>query len=312
MEFLFPFLILPAAFALDLIIGDPHNFPHPIRLMGNAITSAEPCFRRLGLKLSWSGALFAVSLILLAWAITFALLLIAGLIDPSLKIIIEIIIIYYSISSKSLKDAAMDVYISLKKNQLNEAKHKVSYIVGRDVTKLTEQDIARATVETVAENFVDGVVSPLFFAAIGGAPLAMAYKMVNTLDSMVGYKNKKYIQFGKSAARIDDVANFLPARISVLFISLAAQILANRGFSAFKSALKDGRKHSSPNAGFSEAAFAGTLCVRLGGPGEYFGKIVNKPYIGQNFSEVCIDHIPKACDLMLVASMLGVVLIDII
>ena len=311
MESLFPFLILPAAFALDLIIGDPHNLPHPVRLMGNAITLAEPWFRRLRLKLFWSGALFAVTLIVLVWAITFALVSTAGLIDSGLKNIIEIIIIYYSISSKSLNDAAMDVYISLKQNQSNEAKQKVSYIVGRDVAKLTKQDVARATVETVAENFVDGVVSPLFFAAIGGAPLAMAYKMVNTLDSMVGYKNEKYIEFGKPAARIDDAANFLPARISVLFISMAAQILANRGLKAFKSALKDGRKHSSPNAGFSEAAFAGTLRVRLGGPGEYFGKIVNKPYIGRNFRGVCIDHIPKACDLMLVASLLAVVLIDI-
>ena len=312
MEFLLPFLILPAAFALDLIIGDPHTFPHPIRLMGNAITSAEPWFRRLRLKLTWSGTLFAVTLIALTWTITFALVSIAGLIDSGLKIIIEIIIIYYSISSKSLNDAAMDVYTSLKQNHLNEAQRKVSYIVGRDVATLTEQGVARATVETVAENFVDGVVSPLFFAAIGGAPLAMAYKMVNTLDSMTGYKNEKYIKFGMPAARIDDAANFLPARISVLFISLAAQILANRGLKAFKAALKDGRKHSSPNAGFSEAAFAGTLCVRLGGPSEYFGKIVNKPYICRHFGKICIDHIPKACELMLVASMLAVVLIDII
>jgi len=305
-------LIFPTAFALDLVIGDPHNFPHPVRLMGKAITFAEPRFRSLNLKLSWSGALFAVTLIILTWSITFILVSIAGLIDSGLKVVIEIIVIYYSISCKSLNDAAMEVYTSLKRNRLNEAKRKVSYIVGRDVAPLTEQGVARATVETVAENFVDGVVSPLFFAALGGAPLAMAYKMVNTLDSMVGYKNERYIEFGKPAARIDDVANFLPARISVLFISLSAQILAGRGLKAFKSALKDGRKHSSPNAGFSEAAFAGTLCVRLGGPNEYFGKIVNKPYIGQKFSGIRIDHIPKACELMMVAALLGVVLINII
>ena len=305
-------MILPTAFALDLVIGDPHNFPHPVRLMGKAITFAEPRFRSLNLKLSWSGALFAVTLIILTWGITFILVSIAGLIDPALKVVIEIIVIYYSISSKSLNDAAMDVYTSLKRNRLNEAKRKVSYIVGRDVARLTEQGVASATVETVAENFVDGVVSPLFFAALGGAPLAMAYKMVNTLDSMVGYKNERYIEFGKPAARIDDVANFLPARISVLFISLSAQILAGRGFKAFKSAIKDGRKHSSPNAGFPEAAFAGTLRVRLGGPSEYFGKIVNKPYIGQKFSEIRINHIPKACELMMVSILFCVILLSVI
>lgn len=312
MEYFSSFLILPAAFALDLVIGDPHNFPHPIRLMGRAITFAEPLFRRFRLKLFWSGTFFAVTLIFLAWAITFILVATAGLIDSGLKTLIEIIIIYYSISSKSLKDAAMDVYKSLNQNQLDEAKHKVGYIVGRDAASLTEQGVARATVETVAENFVDGVVSPLFFAAIGGAPLAIAYKMVNTLDSMIGYKNEKYMEFGKSSALIDDFFNFLPARISVLFISLSAQILAGKGLKAFRSALKDGRKHSSPNAGFSEAAFAGALYVRLGGPNKYFGKLVNKPYIGQEFGEIRIDHIPRACELMMVASLLGLFFINII
>ncbi len=306
MEYFLPFLILPAAFALDLLVGDPPGFPHPVRLMGKAIVFAEPRFRALKLKLSLSGALFAVTLIMLTWGFTFILILIAGLISANLKTVLEIIIIYYSISSKALNDAAMDVYISLKQNRLNKAKRKVSYIVGRDTAHLSEQETARAAVETVAENFVDGVVSPLFFAILGGAPLAMAYKMVNTLDSMTGYKNEKYIDFGKAAAKIDDFFNFIPARISVFFISLSAHFLAGKGFVSLKAALRDGRKHSSPNAGFPEAAFAGALAVRLGGPGKYFGKIVNKPYIGQNFPDIRVDHIPRACELMMLASLTGI------
>jgi adenosylcobinamide-phosphate synthase len=168
-------------------------------------------------------------------------------------------------------------------------------------------DIARATVETVAENFVDGVLSPLCFAAVGGAPLAVAYKMINTLDSMVGYKNTRYIRFGTVAARIDDVANYLPARLSVLLIAAAARLLDGAGAQrrAWHTARTEGGRHASPNAGYPEAAFAGALAVRLNGPNYYHGRLVNKPYIGVGFGLVAMACIPKACQLMLVAAMLG-------
>jgi len=256
MELFTSWYILLAAFLLDFVLGDPQSFPHPIRWMGRVITAIEPYFRNLPLKLSISGTLFTVFLILCTWASTSLLIITAQIIHPLLKVIM----------------------------------------------KLTAKGVARAAVETVAENLVDGVISPLFFAALGGAPLAMAYKMVNTLDSMIGYKNEKYKNFGKTAARVDDVANFIPARISILVISWAAQTLSNKGSRAFETAVKEGANHTSPNAGYPEAAFAGALGVKLNGPNYYHGQLVSKPYIGVRFGEVNLIDIKKSCDLMILAS----------
>ncbi len=301
-----PLYILPAALILDLILGDPIFLPHPIRWMGKAITFFEPLFRKLCVRLSFSGALFSVFLIAGTWGISFVLVNVANTIHPVLKAGIEILLIYYCISIRSLEKSAMDVFRSLKLNRLTDAKEKVALIVGRDVEKLTQRGVTRAAVETVSENLVDGVISPLFFAALGGAPLAMAYKMVNTLDSMVGYKNETYEHFGKASARIDDIANFIPARLSVLVISFAAQILSGRGSNSLKTAMKEGANHSSPNAGYPEAAFAGALEVKLGGPNYYHGNLVPKPYIGMRFGDVSLGHIKKACNLMIFSSLLWV------
>jgi len=252
-------------------------------------------------------------LILLTLGLTSILILSAQIIHPVLKTFIEIILIYYCISIRSLRDSAMEVYRLLNHVELGAAKKKLSFIVGRDVEKLSEQGVAMATVETVAENLVDGVISPLFFAAIGGAPLAMAYKMVNTLDSMIGYKNKKYQDFGKAAARIDDFANFIPARLSVPIITLAVQILSGKGRRAFKTAIKEGSNHASPNAGYPEAAFAGGLGIKLGGPNYYGEQLVSKPYIGENLKAAEMGHIKKACDIMMLSSFLYVfILIGIV
>jgi adenosylcobinamide-phosphate synthase len=177
-------------------------------------------------------------------------------------------------------------------------------IVGRDVDDYQADGIARAAVETVSENLVDGVISPLFFAAIGGAPLAMAYKMVNTLDSMIGYKNQKYLYFGRAAAWLDDVLNYVPARLSVPIIALAAQLLDGKGARAFETAVKEGANHSSPNAGLPEAAFAGALAVKLNGPNLYNGKLVDKPYIGVRFGKAKIENIKQSCDIMMLSSIL--------
>lgn len=302
MEFFPSWYILPAAFILDLILGDPLFLPHPIRWMGNAITIAESYFRSLPLGLTISGALFTLLLVSCTWGLTFAAVTMAGIIHPAIKGGIEILIIYYCISARSLEESAVEVHTPLSQKRLMEAREKVSHIVGRDVDQLTERGVSQATVETVAENLVDGVISPLFYAAIGGAPLALAYKMVNTLDSMVGYKNEKYKDFGKVSARLDDVANFIPARFSVPVISLAAQILSGKGYLSFVTAIKEGSNHTSPNAGYSEAAFAGSLGVKLGGSHYYQGHPVAKPYIGGIFGKVNIDHIKKACDLMILSS----------
>ncbi|RKY90555.1 MAG: cobalamin biosynthesis protein CobD [Ignavibacteriae bacterium] len=302
-------IILPSAFLLDMILGDPMFLPHPIRWMGKAIELLEPAFRKILKNLVVSGALFALFLISSAWTITFIIVVIAGKLHPVFGVVIEIVIIYWCISVKSLKQSAMNVGRSLMDNRIDEAKSKVSLIVGRDVEKLTERGIIKATVETVAENLVDGVISPLFFALIGGAPLAIAYKMINTLDSMVGYKNDKYLDFGKAAARIDDIANFIPSRLSVPVISLAAHIISKKGINAFKTAVLDGKKHSSPNSGFPEASFAGAMSIKLGGPNYYFGRLVHKPYIGELFREAEITHIEKACDLMFISSISWIVIL---
>ena len=296
--------VLPAAFALDFMLGDPRSLPHPVRWMGKAIDSLEPRFRKISPHLTLSGALFAVVLILGVWLLFFLILEAVHRIHPLLKDLLDIILIYYCISARSLEDAAMEVAQLLLQKKLPQAKRKVALIVGRDIDNYKEDGLARATVETVAENLVDGVTAPLFFAAIGGAPLAMAYKMANTLDSMVGYKNQTYQQFGKAAARIDDVLNFIPARLTVPVIALAAQILSGRGERSLATAVCEGANHASPNAGYPEAAFAGALAVKLNGPNYYNGKLVDKPYIGKRFGKTSPGHIRKACDIMLLSSFL--------
>ncbi len=309
MDILCSGFIIPAAFAIDLILGDPSFLPHPVRMMGRAITFFEKVFRNISISTFASGVFFSISLVLLTWLISFSLVSSAYAIHPAAGLVLEVIFIYYCISVRSLEKAAMDVYKKLLHGNIKEAREKVSLIVGREVENLDEAGVSRAAVETVAENFVDGVVSPVFFAFVGGAPLALTFKMINTLDSMVGYKNANYIHFGKASARIDDVMNFLPARFSMPVISLAAQLLTGKGRSVFGTAIKEGKNHTSPNAGFPEASFAGALGVKLGGPNQYHGRLVSKPYIGERFGNVDPEHIKKACDLMVLSSMLWIGLI---
>ena len=301
--------ILPSAFVLDLILGDPRYLPHPIRWMGKAIEVAEPRFRKIPSNLTVCGALFAASLVAGTWLLTYLLLVAVNSVHPILKNCFEIILIYYCVSAGSLEKAALEIKHCLKNKNITGARKKVALIVGRDVSNYQETDISRATVETVAENLVDGVISPLFYAALGGAPLAMAYKMVNTLDSMVGYKNEKYLNFGQAAARIDDAVNYIPTRLALPIISLATHILSGKGARSLKTALKEGANHSSPNAGFPEAAFAGALSVKLNGPNFYNGKRVNKPFIGIRFGNTSTEHIKKACDIMMLASFLWLLVV---
>lgn len=295
--------LLPLAFLLDLLIGDPQFAHHPIRYMGRAIEIFEPRFRKRFSALM-GGGLMAVALIIGAWAVTYSLLWIAGLIHPWVAAGLEILLIYFGIACRGLESAAMTVCRHLRDNRLDRAKDSLSMIVGRDPTRLNTSGVSAAAVETVAENLVDGLIAPLFYAAIGGAPLLMAYKMINTLDSMIGYKNETYKDFGRMAARIDDLANFIPARLSVPTIALAGTMLSGRGWQAWRTARTDGRRHASPNAGFPEAAFAGILGVRLGGPNVYHGRLVEKPYIGEGFGPVGPSHIPKACQVMVLSATL--------
>ncbi|WP_320043356.1 adenosylcobinamide-phosphate synthase CbiB [uncultured Desulfobacter sp.] len=300
--------ILAAAFILDLLAGDPKWLPHPIIWMGRAISFFEPEFRQRIENPFRAGLLFALCLISATFGLTWGVVFIVDRIHPVAAAIVQTVLIFYSFSTRSLHKAAMDVFNPLAKGDLTQARIKVGYIVGRQTKDLDEAGITRAACETVAENFVDGFVSPLCFAVVLGAPGAMMYKMINTLDSMVGYKNDTYILFGKAAARIDDVANYIPARLSIFAIVPAAAMLSlSRASRALVTALTQGRNHKSPNAGIPEAAFAGALGVRFGGPNVYHGKLVNKPYIGGAFNDPKPSHIEKACELMMLSALVSIV-----
>jgi adenosylcobinamide-phosphate synthase len=303
MDPLLPWVILPAAMALDLLLGDPPSMPHPIRWMGSAISYFEPRFRRLALPPVVSGALFAGSLVLLAWLAGHLALKAAGAIHPGVETVVEIVLLYYCLAIRSLDGEARAVAKALRLS-LDAGRKRISRIVGRDVQHLDETAICRACVETVAENLVDGIISPIFYALLGGAPLCLAFKMVSTLDSMVGYKSEAYIHFGKAGARLDDLANLIPARLSVPLIAAAVWLLSGEGRRTLRTGIRDGRHHSSPNAGYPEAAFAGALKVRLGGDNYYHGTLVEKPAIGSRFGDARIGHIATACDLMVLVSLL--------
>ncbi len=300
-----PWLALPTAFVLDACCGDPRHLPHPVRWMGRAIEIAEPFFRRLFTRELLAGLAFAVVLILGSWGLAACTVGMSYRIHGVLGFAVETVLLFYCFSARSLAQAGMEIHALLVSGEVDQARGKVAMIVGRDVEQYQADDIGRATVETVAENVVDGVLAPLFFAVIGGAPLAIAYKMVNTLDSMVGYRNRRYVLFGRAAARIDDAANFLPARLAVPLIALAAWLIGIAGRSALVTAWHEGRQHASPNAGYPEAAFAGALGVQLNGPNTYGGVLVEKPYIGVGLAAVQTYHIHQACRLMFVTSVLG-------
>jgi adenosylcobinamide-phosphate synthase len=298
--------VIFAAFVLDFLGGDPRWLPHPVVGMGNAITFFEPRFRRWVSNPLFSGLFFAVFLIASTWALSFGVVKLTTWIHPLLGIWVQVLLLFYCFSATSLVQAAVEVARPLESRDIETARKKVAMIVGRETQNLDAAAVTRATVETVAENFVDGFLSPLFFALLFGVPGAMAYKMVNTLDSMVGYKNDTYLLFGRASARIDDVANFIPARLSVLIISLGAFFLSvKRGVLAAKTGFSQGSFHKSPNAGYPEAAFAGALKIRLGGPNMYHGALVEKPFIGKEFKDPEKGKIKQACDLMMLGSFLA-------
>jgi adenosylcobinamide-phosphate synthase len=297
--------ILPAALLLDLVLGDPRWLPHPVRWMGSAIERLEPFFRKLPLPPVGTGLLFAATLVAATWMLAAILLCAADFCHPVMGDTFRVVLLYYAVSARSLEQAAMAVAHRIDDGDIEGAREKVSWIVGRETAELGRGGIIRGAVETVAENFVDGVLAPLFFAVIGGVPLAMAYKMTNTMDSMIGYKNSEYLHFGKGAARLDDLLNWFPARLSVPVIALAARLLAGRGRQAIETARREGHRHASPNAGYPEAAFAGALGVRLNGPNRYHGTLVDKPFIGRGNPFPRNRHIRQACDLMLSATLIG-------
>ncbi len=292
-------LALILAVILDMLIGDPTWMPHPVRWMGQAIERLEPRFRARQGDLRIAGGLMAALLVISVWLLSLLVVGLASALHPLIGILVQAAMIFTCISARNLADAAREVGRALAGSGLDAGRHAVSMIVGRETDRLDETGVTRAAVETVAENLVDGVISPIFFVVLGGSPLAMAYKMVNTLDSMIGYKDARYLKFGRFSARLDDVANFIPARLSVPVIALAARLLDGDWQSALRVARQDGRAHASPNAGFPEAAFAGALGLWMGGANFYHGQQVEKPVIGRGLGDAKPDHIHEACRLML-------------
>ena len=279
-------LALLIGFCLDLLLGDPHWAPHPVRAIGALIAGLEKGLRRLFPKSPAGELTGGVVLVVLTLAIptglTVLLLWACRLVNPWLALAVESLLSYQLLATKSLAAESHKVYDALKTGDLDKARYAVSMIVGRDTASLDEAGVARAAVETVAENASDGVIAPLIFLAIGGAPLGMFYKAANTMDSMVGYKNDKYLYFGRAAARFDDILNFFPARIAGVLMCLGSTAAGYDGKNAWRVFKRDRKKHKSPNSAHTEAACAGALQLRLAGPNFYFGKLVEKPYIGDD------------------------------
>lgn len=303
------------AFILDLLIGDPAHWPHPVRLIGRLIKRVESVIRvtcTTPRARFWGGVILWCVVVGLSWLVCSVLIDFAFALHDVVGYLLEIILIYTCLATKCLKEAAYQVYEALKKGDLALSRERLAWIVGRDTDELTPEQITQAVTETVAENTVDGVIAPLFFLMLAGAPAAMAYKAINTLDSMVGYKNEKYRDIGCFSAKMDDVANFIPARLSWLFLTLAAWCLKLDYKQAWRIGQRDHTQHSSPNSGWPEATVAGALGVQLGGPNRYFGQWIDKPWIGDASQPISLDAIPKTTQLMLLASCAALVLFAVV
>ncbi|VYU75399.1 cobalamin biosynthesis protein [Metakosakonia massiliensis] len=300
---------------LDRLLGDPPHWPHPIRWIGALITLTQRAVRRVcrtDTALRIGGGVMWLVVVGATWGAAWGVLALANAIHPWLGWCIEVWMIYTLLAARSLADAAREVERALRHGTLAESREKLSWIVGRDTRDLQPPQITRAVVETMAENSVDGVIAPLFFLLLGGAPLAMAYKAVNTLDSMVGYKNEKYRAIGMVSARLDDVANFIPARLSWLLLTVAAWLCRLDAAAALRIGWRDRYNHSSPNCAWPEATVAGALGVRLGGPNDYFGQRVEKPWIGDDKRAIHVDDITQTIRLMWTASTLALALFAIV
>lgn len=312
--------VLLLAFGLDLLIGDPRWLPHPVRLIGGAIGTMERwlrCFAASPAAERAAGVVLVLAIVAPVYFLTDGIVLMLNRISEQLSVIagtaLLVVLTATTIATQDLLRSAGLVIASIREGDLASARKNVSMIVGRDTAELSEQGVLKATIETLAENLSDGVIAPLFYLALGGLPLAMAYKAINTLDSMVGYKNDRYRYFGWAAARIDDVANYLPARITGLIIALSAFLLvcgkgAVNGFAvaqrSFSIMARDGSKHPSPNSGVPEASMAGALGVTLGGSNRYNGVLSDKPVIGDPCRE---DYLPASGEAMVLVRISAVI-----
>lgn len=295
------------AFFIDSLIGDPRSSLHPVVIMGKFIGLLERLFRKEkdSPKIQIvKGALLVLLVLAISWSVTYGLLMIAGKFSNIFEDVLGILLLSFFICPRSLAEAGFELRGLLEKGDLPEARRKVGWIVGRDTDSLDEAEITRATVETIAENTVDGIIAPLFFYFIGGVPMAALYRAANTMDSMLGYKNEKYLYFGKVAARTDDVLNIIPARITGILTVISAMAMNYNWKNSFKIMLRDASGHPSPNGGYPEASTAGALNIRLGGFNYYFGKKSFRAYMGDNIEALTREKIYGAIMLMYVNTVL--------
>lgn len=304
-------LLIIGALLLDILIGDPRWLPHPVVLIGKFIYCIEKLVRQFispGNVYYLAGAVIVLLTVTLAYGLTAAIIYYTHLINLYLGMAVHLILLYTTLAAKSLHQHAFAVKAPLEKGELLEARTQLAKIVGRDTEKLLPQDIVRGTVETVAENTVDGVTAPLFYAFLGGAPLAMAYKAINTLDSMLGYRDNHYLQLGWASARLDDVANYLPARITGIIFLLLSPFTPGGFTTTWEIIKRDAPKHPSPNSGIPEAAVAGALKIQLGGVNYYRGKKNFRALMGDKVLNLQSDNIDQTVNLMYAVTVVGLLL----
>ncbi len=295
------------AFVLDILIGDPRWLPHPVRIMGKFIEYLEILLRKVFRSERTAGIFLTGIMVMGSYLITFKIISIFYGFGKVWGISVSILIIFYSLSIRDLLNETRGVLNALKSGNLPKARSSLSRIVGRDTHNLSEQQITTGCIETSAESSVDGIIAPLFYAFIGGPALAMAYKSINTLDSMVGYKNEKYNNFGWASAKLDDVANFIPARIAAIILPISSFICGADFSNSIRIVKRDGQKHPSPNSGIPEAAIAGALKIRLGGPSVYNGIPSDKPFIGDPINNIDFDDISNTIRIVMVSAIVLVV-----
>jgi adenosylcobinamide-phosphate synthase len=291
--------IILSAISLDLLLGDPRGFPHPVKMMGKMARKLEPVLRSWIQSPFLAGLTATLCIYLTSFGIPYLTLRLASQWNPLLGHAISIYWIYSTIAIRDLIHHSMNVYKALKVSDLPRSRYLVGMIVGRDTENLTRQEVIRACVESVSESIVDGVTAPLFFAVLIGPAGAVMYRAINTLDSIYGYRNDRYEQFGKLAARVDDLANFLPARITSPLVALASTFIGQRPLNSLRILFRDGRKHPSPNSGLTEAAVAGALGVQLGGDNFYQGERSVKAFLGDPLEELDRKHILRSNILLL-------------
>lgn len=301
------------AFLIDTIIGDPRTKYHPVVLMGKLIALLEHCFYRADdsdNKKFVMGIMLVIITLLISYEVAAAIMLLSYQLPFSWgSAAVGGLLLSFTISPNSLAKAGKGIYALLIMGELTEAREKVGWIVGRDTKDLDDAEIARATIETIAENTVDGIIAPLFFFVLGGVPLAVLYRAANTMDSMIGYKNEKYLYFGRGAAKLDDVLNYIPARITAMLFLFSALILGFDYRNAYRIMQRDAAKHPSPNGGYAEATMAGALHIRLGGMNSYFGRKSFRAYMGDAMVLIAPQHIMAAIRMMYTATVLFIIVL---